>query len=131
VRIQAAVAAGRHAAESLMTDSCTITAVTATVTDDLSGQVVQQTRIRYLGRCRVQAPDVQGLRLDVGEVSRVVLRLQLQVPVAGTELVARGDQVLITVSPGDSALVGRTFVVRDLAHKSHATSRRLSIEEVT
>ena len=129
--IQAAVAAGRRAAQALMTDTCTITHVTGTTTDDLTGLVTQQRATRYAGACRIQAPAAQGQRADVGEATVTVLRMQLQLPVAGTELVARGDQVVVTASAGDAALVGRVWVVRDLAHKSHATARRMTIEEVT
>jgi hypothetical protein len=128
--IAAIVAAGRREAERLMTDRCTITYVTGQVTDPLTGQVTPQTAVRYSGPCRVQAPSVQGQQADVGQVPVVVLRLQLQLPVAGSELVARGDTAEIT-SSGDEALIGRRYTVRDLAHKSHATSRRLTIEEIT
>lgn len=130
VSVTAVVAAGQREAERLMTDLCIITSVTGSTTDPLTGQVVEATAVRYSGKCRIQAPGVQGAQADVGQVPVVVLRLQLQLPVAGSELVARGDTAEIT-SSGDDALVGRRFAVRDLAHKSHATSRRLTIEEIT
>lgn len=128
--VSEAVAAGRMAAEALMVDTCEIRYVTATTTDDLTGQVLEQTAVRYTGPCRVQQPAAQGQRDDVGEVTVTVLRLQLQLPVVGTELVARGDRVVLTASV-DAALLGRTWRVRDLAHKTHATARRMTIEEVT
>jgi len=121
---------GRRAAEALMVDACVVEAVTATTTDDITGQVTEQTTTRYAGRCRVQQPAAMGQRTDVGEVTVTVLRLQLQLPVVGSETVARGDRVRLTASV-DTALLGRRWIVRDLAHKTHATARRLTIEEVT
>lgn len=129
--VSSAVAAGRRAAEALMTDTCVITEVIGTVTDDLTGQVTEQTAVRYSGRCRMQIPAATGQRVDAGEVTVTVLRMQLQLPVIGSENVRRGNQVLVTASAGDPALAGRTWVVRDLAHKSHATARRLTVEEIT
>jgi len=124
------LARGQAAAQALMVDTCQITYVTGTVTDDLTGQVISQHATRYAGRCRVQAPATIGRLRDVGEVTVTTLRMELQLPVAGSETVARGDLVAVTGSV-DSALLGRTWVVRDLAHKTHATSRRIAIEEVT
>lgn len=128
--IAGAIAAGRRAAEALMVDTCVITYITSTSTDDLTGLVTDQRATRYTGPCRIQAPAAQGQRDDVGEVTVTVLRLQLQLPTVGSEAVDRGDQVVVTASV-DPALLGRTWVVRDLAHKTHATARRMTIEEVT
>lgn len=129
--IQAIVQAGRIQAEILMTDHCTIVEVTGQVTDHLTGQVTDRTETRYSGRCRIQQPKGVGLKTEAGAVTLTVLRLELQLPVVGTELVDRGHQVTIDASSGDPALVGRLFRIRDLAHKSHATSRRLTLEEIT
>lgn len=126
----AAAAAGRRYAEAGMTDTCLITYASGVHTDPLTGQVTEQRITRYSGRCRMQQAQPQGRRVAVGQVPVVVLELQLQLPVTGTEQVAAGDQVVITAS-GDAGLLGRTWRVRDLTHKSHLTSRRLMLEEIT
>jgi hypothetical protein len=129
--VASALARGRAAALALMQDTCTITYVTGTHTDDRDGRVTEQRATRYSGACRIQAPAAQGQQQDPGQATVTLLRMQLQLPVVGTEGVARGDQVTITASVGDQALVGRTWTVRDIAHKTHATSRRITIGEVT
>lgn len=126
-----ALARGRVAAEALMVDTCTVTYVIGTHTDDFTGQVTEQRATRYTGRCKVQQPRASGTRVDAGAVTVTLVRLELHLPIAGTEVVARGDQVVITAAASDPALVGRTFRVAAEAHKSLATARRLSIEEVT
>jgi hypothetical protein len=45
--------------------------------------------------------------------------------------IASDDLVTITASLLDADLVGRTFRVRELGHKSHMTARRVQLEEVT
>lgn len=127
------LARGRAAAEALMVDACTIADTTSLITDDLTGQVVATRAPVYTGKCKVQTSGSGALgdRTDVGEVALVVLRLELHLPVLGSENVHRGGLVTITASVTDAALVGRTFRVRDLTHKTWLTARRLQIEEVT
>lgn len=127
----AAVARGRAAAVALMVDQCTITTISGQVTDPVTG-VVAETRLTvYSGRCRVQQADRSGDRREVGQVEPIVLALQVQVPVAGTETVRRGDLVTVTAARHDTGLVGVQCRVKDLMHKTHATSRRLMCEQVT
>lgn len=128
-----ALAQGRVLAESLMVDACLIRHVTGVTTDDLSAQVTNTYATVYAGPCRVQVSGAgaMGQRTDAGEVSVVVLRLELQLPVATSTGVSRGDVVTLTTSTNDPDLLTRTFRVHDLAHKTHATARRLQIEEVT
>jgi hypothetical protein len=107
------IARARAAAQTLMTDTCTIsTAAGAT---------------RYTGPCRLQSP--QGQTVSIGSVTATVVQAQLQLPIAGTDLVARDDQVVIDAAAYDPALAGRTFAIQDLPLRSHASSRRLAIEE--
>jgi hypothetical protein len=123
---------GRVMAEQLMVDACTITFQTGVTTNDLTGVVTPTTSPRYTGKCKMQIAGVGGgNRTDVGEVSLLVLRLELHLPAVGSESVSRGDLVTITASAHDAALVGRTFLVRDVFHKSFETARRMGIEETT
>lgn len=128
------LARGRAAAAALMADAETvsITRVLAQSTDDLTGVVTAtSTQTIYSGPGRVQQTTAQGRHDEAGPASYIVVAMVLQLPVVGSEDVARDDRVTITASTHDPMLVGRIFRVRDLHHKAHATTRRLGIEEVT
>jgi hypothetical protein len=128
-----AIARGRIAAERLMVDACTIVDTSGSTTDDLTGVVTPTTATVYTGPCKVQTTGggAMGRRYDVAEVSLVVLRLELHLPMATSTAVRRGNTVTLTTSQLDAALVGRTFKVHDEMHKSFATARRFLLEEVT
>lgn len=127
------LARGRAAAEEGMVDTCTVTRITATGTDQDTGVQTTSTAGVYSGRCRVQQRVPGGARpADVGEAFQLMLRLEVQVPVsAATAGIRVGDLVTITASVNDPDLTGRVLRVRELAHKSEATARRLGVEEVT
>lgn len=128
-----ALARGRALAQSLMVDACLIERVTGQTTDDLTGVVTPTYATTYTGVCKVQTSGsgAMGDRADVGEVAQVVLRIELQLPVVGSEAVRRGQRATITACVHDAAPVGRTFLIRDEQHKSFATARRLQVEETT
>ncbi len=42
-----------------------------------------------------------------------------------------GDEIEITASVHDADLLGRVFRIHDLAHKTHATARRVQCVERT
>jgi hypothetical protein len=125
------LARGRVAAEAGMADACLIEHRTGRTANDLTGYDTETWTTVYSGRCRIQQSIAMGQRAEAAEASIVVLRLEVQLPVAGTEAVGRGHRVTVTAAVHDSALVGRLFKVRDLAHKSEATARRMTIEELT
>lgn len=126
-----ALAAGRRAAERLMVDECVVEAVTGSTTDPDTGEVTDTISEVYGGRCRVQqaAPSASDQR--VGEAELLMLTRVLQLPVLASVGVRAGHRVRITACVHDPDLVGRQFVVRAEFAKSHATSRRLGIEEAT
>lgn len=128
-----ALARGRAAAEALMVDTCAITRVSGSTTDDLTGAVTPTEGPVYSGRCKVQTAGsgAMGRRYDIAEVSTVMLRLELHLPMATSTTAQRGDLVRITASVHDPALLGRLFRLHDLAHKSFATARRFLLEEAT
>jgi hypothetical protein len=126
-----ALAAGRRAAEAGMIDSCRITRVTSTLVDERTGKAAGGTiDLVYEGRCRIQQAQAEGQREDIAEASLVLLRLELQLP-ATTTGIREGDDAEILTSVNDPDLAGRTLKVRDLAHKSEATARRIQCMEVT
>jgi hypothetical protein len=129
---ESALARGRMAAEALMVDACTIRRVTSRTADPVSGDpaVTYLSPDPYAGKCRVQQAQAQAQREDIGEDNLLLLRLEVQLPmtVVGLEV---GDEITITASAYDPDLPGRVFLIHDLAHASHKTSRRVQCIERT
>jgi hypothetical protein len=121
---------GRLAAEANMVDACTIQRVTGSSTNDTTGVVTPTYSTIYSGKCRVQQVVPIAKPAHVGEAAVWLQRLVLQVPMSVTGI-ASDDLVTITASLLDADLVGRTFHVRELGHKTHMTARRVQLEEVT
>lgn len=125
------LARARATALAGMVDTCRITRVTSVVTDPDTGMQIPTTATVYEGVCRVQQRTSGGARpADAGEAYLLMLAMELQLPNSATGIVV-GDVATITASVNDPDLVGRQFRVRELAHKSEATARRLGVEEVT
>lgn len=128
-----ALARGRQAAESLMVDTCTIRRRgPGEHTDPLTGVVTPSWQPIYSGKCRVQqsALGAASSPADVGEAAVRLVAFELQLPMTAVGL-AEGDEVTITASVLDEDLDGRVFTVIGLAHKTHATARRVQVQEVT
>lgn len=128
----AALARGQRAAEAGMADACIIRRVTGGSTDPTTA-VHTKTYLSpdpYTGKCRVQSALARSQPHDSGEDYIRLLRLQLQVPVAVSGLQVL-DEVTITAAAHDPDLVGRTFLIADLMHKSEPTARRVEITERT
>lgn len=124
------LARGRAAAEALMVDTCTIRRRAGETTDEYGQIVPTFGDPLYEGACRVQQAGTQASAQNPGEAYVLMLRLEVQLPmsVVGLEV---GDEVEITDSVHDPDLVGRTFLVRDLAHATHKTARRVQVTERT
>lgn len=124
------LARGRAAAERLMVDTCTIRRRTGETTDEYGQISPTYGDPLYTGRCRVQQAGAQAGAQQPGEAYVLLLRLEVQLPmsVVGLEV---GDEITVTASAHDPDLVDRTFLVRDLAHKTHATARRVQVTEQT
>lgn len=125
-----AVARGRAAAESLMVDTCTIRRRSAPVTSTVDASVSFTFTTIYSGKCRFQQQGADARTEDAGEAYLRLLRLEVQLPMSATGFQAL-DEVTCDTSVHDPDLPGRVFLVRDLAHKTHATSRRIRVEERT
>lgn len=125
------LARGRAFAEGGFVDTCTIERRGTTATNDLDGTVTYTMTPIYSGRCRVQqAAAPWAGPATVGEAGIGLSALELQLPVVGSEGVTKDDVVTITVCVNDADLVGKTFTVQGAHHKSHATTRRLPLQEV-
>jgi hypothetical protein len=125
------IARAQAAAEAGMVDACTIRRVTGETTVPSSGVVIPAYLVPnpYSGKCRVQQSLAQADQHDAGEDYQLQLRLTVQLPMTVTGLEV-GDQVTITASQ-DGDLVGRTFLIRDLFHKTDASARRVGVTERT
>ena len=126
------LARGRRAAERLMVDTCTIRRVTGETTDPDSGDVTPTYSTLYQGKCRVQqsAQGASASPQDAGEDYALMLRLEVQVPMSVVGIQTE-DEITIDTSAHDPDLPGRVFLARDLAHKTHATARRVGVVERT
>lgn len=127
-----ALARGRTAAEVGMVDACTIQRRSGGTTDPNTGYPVTQpyTAI-YTGKCRVQQQVAVARPHEVGEDHVEVVRFDIQLPMVGSEGLKVTDLVTITASAHDADLVGRTWLIGELAHKSEATARRVGMIERT
>lgn len=123
---------GQNAALAQMQDACTITRVTGQTTNLQTGAVTNTTSTIYTGKAKIQQLVSGGLArpASVGEAQVWQLPLHVHVPMTVTG-VQVGDIVTVTASVLDPDLVGRSFWVKELFHKSYATARRLGLEEVT
>lgn len=127
-----ALARGRTAAEALMVDTCTIQHKTGEATDLDVGTTTPAYATVYAGKCKVQVSSQHAgsaTSRDVGQAGRLIGELEVHVPVSATGL-QPDDLVTVTASALDPDLVGRTFRLRGMAHKSFLTARRFPMIEV-
>lgn len=125
------LASGRRAAERLMTDACVVRRKTGTVTDPVTGKITPTYTTVYTGKCRIQQATANPGDTTAGDAELLMVPRVLSLPVASSLGLRAGDEVEMTASAHDPDLPGRRFVVRGEFAKSHATARRLGIEEVT
>lgn len=126
----------RAEAESLMVDTCRITRAGSgdPVFDPETGQYTPPARVTvYEGKCRLQVQSViaGSSKTGAGERATVVQDAELQLPVEATVSVVVNDVAEMLTAALDPAHVGRMLTVKALHSKTHATSRRLRVMEVT
>lgn len=127
--LEGAISRGRSLAERLMVDACSIARPTGESTG-AGGVITPTTSAVYTGKCRLQVRQETGAGQTVGEAFIIVQRLELQLPMTAPE-VFEGDRVTMTASALDPQLVGKEYVVRDVVRKTHLTSRRVTVLEVS
>ena len=122
---------GRALAESLMVDTCTVARVTGESTNEDTGVVTPTTSTVYTGRCRIQQSQLgaDSVPANPGDAAVRLVAFEVQLPMS-VEGIRVHDRITVTASTLDPDLVGRTFVVLGLAHKTHMTARRLQVQEV-
>ncbi len=111
-----------------MSDTCTVQRRTGDTTDS-AGRVTATFTDVYVGVCRVQQY-LRGAQTDTKAGAQVVnvQQLELQVPLAVTTIQV-GDVVSVT-SVTDPAMDGPIGRVSRVPMKTHATMRRLPLEEI-
>lgn len=122
------LARGRQAAESRMTDACTITRITRGAMSS-SGVIAETSETIYSGKCRVKTLDADASMAQAGGQQVVQQQLTLLVPVSFTTPLLPGDVATITASTFDPSLVGKTFRLRDIPYASQSTARRIRCED--
>lgn len=128
---ESATLAGRAAAEALMSDTCRIERPAGTSgVNQATGRNTPRWEPVYEGRCRYQMPVAQQEDRQTPGRQTTIQRFLVQIPtsVLGVRV---GDRITATACALDAELVDRHFTVIALHHKSHATARRLTVEEVT
>jgi len=129
VTVASILARGRAQAEALMTDTCAISRVTGQALDEGDGTYTDTVSAVYAGKCRVQTRNMAVAATPLsGEREVVALQLEVSIPISASAPQV-GDLVTMSAAAHDSALVGRVFRVREEMHKSHATARRLVVQE--
>jgi len=125
------LARGRAFAAGGFVDACVIERVATKQTNTTDGQVAKQYDLVYTGPCRVQqAAAPWAGPATIGQAGIGLSALELQLPVVGTEDVTKDDRVTITACVHDTALIARVFTVQGAHHKSHATTRRVPLQEI-
>lgn len=116
-----------------MLDACTITRPTGAPgpIDPVTGERgPAPTTTVYADQCKVQTYEPHEAAREVGSHAYVEQRYHLHVPV-GVTSIRTGDTVTITAASQDPRLLGRTYRIAGLHHKTWATSRRLLLDEIT
>jgi hypothetical protein len=123
----------RAQAESMMLDTCTIATpgTGAGTFDEDTGITTPPAPVTvYTGACRVQSRDVQPSNPQAGETEYTTIAYVISVPASVVD-VGVGATVTVTAASLDADLVGRSFTVTGLVHKTYLTARRLVCEEVS
>jgi hypothetical protein len=127
------LAEGRAAAEAIMLDACTITRLTGP-----EGEMDPETGLRepaptitvYSGKCKVQTYEPHESAKESGDHVFTEQRYHLHLPI-GAGPVAVNDIATVTAASADAGLVGRSYRIAGLHHKSLATAQRLLVDEIT
>lgn len=139
--VESVLARGRKRAKaSTLTDRCAVDRPTGLAArDPVSGdQLPTVTTIATNRQCRIQQASRLGLlgqvsrRQTAGREARIV-RMSIQFPFDGTPPVLVGDIVRITaIGPKtDDEVLGKSYKLVSPVHKSHSTTLRYEVEEVT
>jgi hypothetical protein len=126
--ISGSLVIGRRLAETLMTDTVTVTRESDPVLNVATGQLVPTVETIYDGPARFRMLSQAVSDVDAGGQLLGVQSPRLDLPVEGSEGVRIGDVFTVTASASDSALVGLVGRVAGVAPITLATARRVPVE---
>lgn len=133
--LETALAAGRRAAEALMTDAATVYRPGSEVFDRTTGQVVAGPPevVFYTGPARVRVAQLADSDVQAGEQEVVLRQYRVTIPFATPlpstgERPRPGDVVDVTASP-DTRLVGMRLWVTGVQYSATATAWRIIAED--
>jgi hypothetical protein len=140
VTVLTALAAGRAAAEAIMLDACRITRTVGPPgpVDSVGERTPAPTEVVYPlpgaeapfdGRCKVQTFEPYESNRSSGGHVFTEQRYSLHLPV-GAGPIQVDDVVEILTAVADPLLVGNSYRIAGLHHKTYATAQRLPMEEV-
>ena len=118
-----------------MVDACTVDRPGPPVTDPETGAVSATSTPIYgpdsaeAGKCKVQRTATQASNPTAGGHQFTLQDSRVDFPVSAGPLMV-DDVVTLTASVLDPQLVGRSFRVTELFHKSYATAQRTTVSEV-
>jgi hypothetical protein len=126
-----ATLAGRRAAEALMADTCTIVRVTGRGSFNTSTGTygASASSSVYSGKCRVMPRDNEDHVVAAGDRPIALWPFVVSVPMSATGIDV--DHLVTITAVGESSdpeLVGMVLRVRQVAHGTHITARRLGCE---
>lgn len=116
-----------------MVDECTIRRTIGPpgpLDPDTGERAPAPTEVVYTGKCKVQTYEPHESKPESGDHVFTVQRYSLHIPATAAQI-AVDDRAQITASELDPNLVGRTYRISGLLHKSMATAQRLLVDEVT
>ena len=127
---QAALRAGRIAAERLMSDVMRVERLVGKVLDPVSLEFVDSFALVFEGRGKVQAYDGQYEQsFEAGGGNYVSSRSYVHFPV-GVGPFEQGDRVTVVSAGDDPSRVGDVFLLEAATGKTLATAQRLPVTRV-
>lgn len=128
---ESAVAAGRIAAEALMTDTAQIGFEVQSTDMDEHGEYPAIFTPIYDGPCRFKAGNVQATDVEASTQLLVSQLATLSLPITTSVDVQNGMQVRVTGSLTDPALPGTIARIEAPFRSSYATARRFAARVVS
>lgn len=115
-----------------MVDTCTIRRTTGPagpLDPDTGEKTAAPTTVVYTGRCKVQTYEPFENKPEAGQHTWTVQRYTVHIPATAAQI-AVDDRIEIIAAEVAANLVGRTYRVSGLLHKTFATAQRLLVDEV-
>ena len=127
-----AVAAGRRAANSRMSESVTVTtAAPGTTMDESTGTYPDIITSHYAGIARIKYPTLTvSEKTPVGQ-TLAAQDVTLHLPVGLASQVRVDDVVTVTYSSVDPDLIGRTFRIKGLGQAGQVSASRFPVESIS